>query len=299
MNRGMSLRSERGCSGWAILGWLLLVAIGAALAWYGFTSTGDDGQPVAVQPSATATAAPPSPTPLPTLSPTDTPLPTPTPQPTVAPPTATPATPNIVAGADGANVRSGPGTNYQRLGYLDPGTQARVTGRYNDWWQIDYAGAPGWVYGEIVTASNTDGVSQVEPPTAPTAVPPTATLTPTPATPTATPGPSADFRGLVPNGYSVEGAPGPFDADEEIWFNMDITNSTGGKVYYNALGTWVQETDQFQKSWKEQKFQPNQHFTWRDHIEIPNPGTYNLWMRVCFTDNVCTNLMGPVTVKVR
>jgi len=215
------------------------------------------------------------------------------------PATATPAIPNIVAGADGANVRSGPGTNYPRLGYLDPGTQAQVTGRYNDWWQIDYDSAPGWVYGEIVTPSNTDDVPQVEPPAAPTAVPSTATPTPTPAQPTATPGPSADFRGLVPNDYGVEGAPGPFDADEEIWFNMDITNSTGGKIYYDALGTWVQETGQFQKSWTEQKFQSHHHFTWRDHIEIPNAGTYNLWMRICFTDGACVNLMGPVTINVQ
>lgn len=303
MSRGLSFRSERGCSGWAILGWILLVVLGVGLAWYGFRVPGSDGQPVEVRPSPTpppATALP-SLTPVPTLVPTDSPLPTPTLQPTAVPPTPTPATPNIVAGADGANVRSGPGTNFTRLGYLDPGTQARVIGRYNDWWQIDYAGAPGWVFGEIVTPSNVDDVPQVQPPPSPTPVPPTetpvATSTPTP-TPAPSAGPPADFRGLVPNAYWVEGAPGPFDAGSKIWFNMDISNTNSDRLYYDALGTWVQETGQFQKSWTKQKFSGEQHFEWRDHIEIPNAGTYNLWMRICFTDGTCVNLKGPVTIQV-
>jgi hypothetical protein len=79
---------------------------------------------------------------------------------------------------------------------------------------------------------------------------------------------------------------------------MDITNTRGERVYYNSLGTWVQETGQFQESWTKQKFSSNQHFTWRDHIRIPGAGTYNLWMRICFTDGACVNLMGPVTIKV-
>jgi uncharacterized protein YkwD len=79
-----------------------------------------------------------------------------------------------VAGADGVNVRSGPGTNYTRLAYLDPGTQAEVTGHDGDWWQIEYNDAPGWVFGELVTAFNAGQLetppatptTQVEPPPA-------------------------------------------------------------------------------------------------------------------------------------
>jgi len=104
--------------------------------------------------------------------------------------------------------RSGPGTNYTRLGYLDPGAETQVIGRYSDWWQIRYDETPGWVLGEIVTAFNADGVPQVEPPPAPTAAPSTATPVPTTAPPAATSVPAADFRGLVPDDYQVEGAPG-------------------------------------------------------------------------------------------
>lgn len=307
--KSLGLRSERGCSGWAVLGWVLLVAVGVGLAWYGFTWTEgeDDRQSVSVQPSATVPATLlPSPTVVPTLAPTYTPLPTFTLEPTPIPATATPVIASIVAGADGANVRSGPGTNFARLDYLDPGTQAQVIGRYSNWWQIEYNGAAGWVFGEIVTASNVEGVSQVQPPPSPTPVPPAETptpiATPTPAPtspPTLPPGPPAEFHGLVPNDYWVEGAPGPFGAGGDIWFNMDITNASGGAVHYEALGTWVQETDQFQKSWTYQVFDPGDHFVWRDRINIPAAGTYNLWMRICFTSSACANLKGPIVVDVQ
>lgn len=308
MSRGLNFRSNRGCSGWAIAGWVLMVVAGIALAWYGFTASNGGGPFASLRssPTPTASATPlpsPTPMPMPTLPPTDTPVPAPTQEPTAVPPTATPVAADIVAGTDGANVRSGPGTNFTRLGYLDPGAQAPVTGRYSDWWQIDYAGTPAWVYAEIVTPSHTDAVSEVQPPSSPTSPPapptdiPVPTDTPLPAA-TPTPEQPAEVRGLRPNDYSVEGAPGPFGAGSSIWFNMEITNTTPDRVYFDALGTWVQETGQFQKSWTDQKFSPSEHFTWRDHIEIPDAGTYNLWMTICFTDDTCTNLMGPVTVNV-
>ena len=303
MSKGLSFRSERGCSVWAILGWALMLVVGVALAWYGFIGSGGKKQQAAVQPSPTvpATLAP-SPTSVPTLLPTASPPPTATPEPTAVPPTETPAIANIVAGADGVNVRTGPGTNYTRVGYLDPGAQARVIGRSGDWWQIDYDGGPGWVFGDIVTASNADNVAEVQPPPSPTPLPPTDTPlptdTPAPAAPTATPGPPPEFRGLNPLKYWVEDAPGPFGAGSQIWFNMEIKNTNTHKVHYEALGTWVQETGQFQKSWTKQKFGDRQLLTWRDHIEIDSTGTYNLWLRICFTDGACVDLMGPVTIQV-
>ena len=74
-----------------------------------------------------------------------------------------------------------------------------------------------------------------------------------------------------------------------------------GEAVYQELrcGTCHAKTGEFQKSWTYQKFSPNEHFTWRDHIEAPGAGTYHFWMRICFTDGVCTNLLGPVKVKVQ
>lgn len=91
--------------------------------------------------------------------------------------------PTITAGADGLNVRSGPGTNFPILAHVNPGTQFRVTGKYADWWQIDYNGAPAWAYSGVVVAQNTDNVPQVVPPPSPVPAAPS----PTPIPPTLTP----------------------------------------------------------------------------------------------------------------
>jgi lipoprotein-anchoring transpeptidase ErfK/SrfK len=89
-----------------------------------------------------------------------------------------PSGPVVVAGADGANVRSGPDAGLTLLGYLEPGTQASVIGRYGAWWQIEYDGASAWVADRVVTAYNTDDVPEVEPP--PTPMPSSPDFVPTP-----------------------------------------------------------------------------------------------------------------------
>jgi len=291
-----------------IVGWVLLVAVGAALVWYGFFAPqpGASPQPTPTEPSGLAPLQTPG-TPGPPISPlsTDTPPSAVVPEPTVAPPTPTEAAPGIVAGEDGVNVRTGPGINYALLGYLQPGSEAPLTGRYEDWWQVLYNGSPGWVFGELVTARNGEAVPQVEPPPTPlppptaTPVPPTDTPVPTaPPEPTSPPQPT-DFRGLVANAFWVEDAPGPFAANSKIWFQMDVTNTSGGTVEFREWGVLAAETDQFQKSWTNETFAPGQHRHWRDRIIIPAPGTYNLWMRICFRDGQCYNMMGPVEVVVK
>ena len=62
----------------------------------------------------------------------------------------------IQAGPNGLNIRSGPDIDYTRLAHVEPGTQFRVIGRYDDWWQIDYNGLPAWAFSGVVTAYNTD-----------------------------------------------------------------------------------------------------------------------------------------------
>jgi uncharacterized protein YraI len=287
----------------------LLLIVGGVLIWYGFLRSPEEEEELVATATATvqAGAEAAAPTVAPTMAlPTSTPAPTFTPIPaTTVPPSPTPAVARMVAGVDGVNVRTGPGTNFTRLGYIDPDGEAPVIGQYGDWWQIEYQGSPAWVYGEIVTVYDVDAIAEVQPPPSPTFPPPTATspptATPTPAAPTATPGPPAEFRGLVPNAYWVEGAPGPFGKGEKIWFNMDVENATGNTIPFNALGTWVQETGQFQESWTNREFTPFKHAPfnpWRDHIKINSSGTYHLWMRICFADGQCVNLMGPVQVEV-
>lgn len=125
--------------------------------------------------------------------------------------------------------------------------------------------------------------------------------TPTPIPPTETPSPTQppqDARGLVVNGYWVEGAPGPFAVGQDIWFGFDITNSSGTTLGYDALGTWVEETGQYQKSWKYSSLPPEEHLRWRDHINIAEVGTYSLWLAIHFSDRQAALLSGPIVVTV-
>ena len=302
-----------------VVGWLIFVVVGVGLVWYGFGWTGENGQPedtassevgsatptqVAAWP--TVTPLPPSPT-LPPSLPTATPLPTATSEPpTAIPATATPIAASIVAGDQGVNVRTGPGTNYTRLGYLEPGTRAVLIGRYSDWWQIQYNDAPAWVFGDLVTASDAGNVPQVEPPPSPippTAVPATA-VPPTAVPPTAAP--ATDFRGLVPTGFQVEGQPGPYAAAADIWFNAWINNTSGKTVEYDSLGVFVEETGQFQKSYfsvppSYPYFAPGQRFAHRDHINqfTLGSGTYHLWLMICFKDGYCPKMWGPEEVIIQ
>ena len=311
-------RSERGCSLLGIAGWALAVIFGGLLLWFGFFRPTGEQEPVATEQSPTASAVAEAlptaalPTSAPTVAPTDTVLPSPTAAPTAVQPTAAPVVAEIVAGADGANVRSGPSVDFSRIGYIDPDAVAQVTGRYTDWWQITYEDGTGWVFGGIVTASNVDGVPEVQPPASPTPPPATATFTPaptaTPGPPTATPGPRT-VRGLVPNSFTVEGAPGPYSPSSTsqgcgsdkgaIWYDMDITNNSQSDVNYTILGAWVQETQYHKPSWTNQRFKPGEHLVWRDCLRIPGAGSYNLWLVVCFSDGVCEKMLGPVPVEVR
>lgn len=149
---------------WLIVGWLLIIAVGIALVWYGFRP---EAKPAPADQSVTPPASvtlPLWPTvtlvPLPKPTYTATPTHTPAPTATSVPPTPTPY---IVAGTDGVNVRQGPGTTYERLGYLDPGMQAPLTGHDGDWWQIAYNDATAYVYGPLVTPYNLATATPVSP----------------------------------------------------------------------------------------------------------------------------------------
>jgi uncharacterized protein YgiM (DUF1202 family) len=136
----------------------------------------------------------------PTLTPTQVP-PTPSPAPpTNTPPpaaTLTPASPVVTANYN-ANIRRGPGEDYEVLDFLLGGAQADVFGRYDNspigtWWYVRPIGSgiTGWVWSGAMALSGSDfGVPVLTPvPTsAPTHEPTSApTKTPTPTlTPTAT-----------------------------------------------------------------------------------------------------------------
>ncbi len=146
-------------------------------------------------------------------------LPTATPPPpTQIPATAAPAA--VVAGADGVNVRSGPGTDFATVGFLNPGAEAKVIGRYGDWWQIDDAGASAWVASWVVSSSNVEGVPEV-------AAPPT----PVPTSPAEIPPPAE-----------------PWEIDEVRWIDVDLSEQTltayenGVPVHTTLVSTGLPKT---------------------------------------------------------
>ncbi len=218
--------------------------------------------------------------------------PTPTPSPTPVP------VPILAPIKDSVEVRSGPGANFTLLGLLARGTEARIIGRYEDWWQIEYKESQGWVSSEGVTTFYGERAPLIDPTSpAPTqAQRPAAPAAPPTPTPLA---PSPEARGLVVAAYYVPRAPGPFGPGQDIWFNFSITNESENVVSYNALGTWVEETGQFQKSWTYSVLTPGATLTHRDHINISAPGDYNLWLAIHFSDGIGVLLSGPIRVVVQ
>ena len=183
MRGSRSTRRARQRETLQILGWFLLVGLGFGLLWLGFWLSKENGQSSQTsldrasvgRPSLTETKVPSDParptmtaaptgTPVPLPTATSTPIPTATSKPVLDPPTPTP---HIVAGADGVNVRTGPDTSFEKLGYLDPGDQAGLITSDGEWWEIWYDGVEAWVYGPLVTAVNVDQTGAAAPAPAP------------------------------------------------------------------------------------------------------------------------------------
>lgn len=138
-----------------------------------------------------------------------------------------------VAGGNGSNVRTGPGTDYGVLRTLAPGDYLIVTGQNNGW----YTDGVAWVAGSVVTLTGPcDNLPQAAVTTAPlataTAVPPTqttdttqptATYTATTETtqPTATYTPTEDVQIAV------------IDSDQ---LNMTVDRDAGG-TYTNDVSS--------------------------------------------------------------
>ncbi len=134
---------------------------------------------------------PPAPAPAPAAVDTPTPAAVDTPDPaavdtTTPAPVETPTGPYVNV-TEGANIRSGPATTFERVGQLAAGSTIAVIGKTaaGDWWQVNFprgSDNTAWVNAEIVEfvgASVT--VPVVEAPAAPATLAATAPITTTPA----------------------------------------------------------------------------------------------------------------------
>ncbi len=136
----------------------------------------------ATEDAATETATPkpshtPTQTPEPTATNTRVPTTTPTPSPTPEPEPVVKVDQTL---SNKINIRSGPGTNYPVVTQFEPGQEALVLGRIEDfgWWHIDLPNTEdptdvGWVYGELVILTgNRENIALADiPPAPPTPTP--------------------------------------------------------------------------------------------------------------------------------
>jgi heat shock protein HslJ len=121
--------------------------------------------------------------------------------PVVEIPTPEPSLPmGTVVGAQGANIRGGPGTNFPIVGFAPAGTTMLITGRNaaGDWYVVSIPTLPsgvGWISAPLLAATNVQDLPVIaSPPTpVPTATPVAPTATPTPIPATATPSASISF----------------------------------------------------------------------------------------------------------
>jgi len=183
----------------ALLGAFILLSISCGLGSRGSEAVESFATPRPALPTFTSTAplmaaATNTPVPQATSIPTNTP----------APPTATPAptsTPVPVPRANiskNINVRSGPGTNYPRIGKVTPGDASDILGRNADssWIFINHSGGQGWIFAELADITGDvnsvpEKAADAPPPPPPTNPPPTPTNPPPPPQPA---GPSYPFK---------------------------------------------------------------------------------------------------------
>ena len=135
-------------------------------------------------------------------------------------PTPAPGVPSVTATAN-VNIRSGPSTEYLKIGVLQEGQTAEVLGVSPDggWWVIkipEAANGQGWVSGQYVTAQNVENVPVVQPPPLPP---------PTPAPPVVI----TDWQGEYFNNRNLQGQPALVRNDPDLNFNWG-TGSPGPEV---------------------------------------------------------------------
>lgn len=142
-----------------------------------------DAERQAMEATQTAQAAPPT-----TAAPTD-------------PPPPQDTRPRVTADSGTVNLRSGPGTNYDKVGALPQGQSLDIVGRNEDssWWQVSTVNGLAWIAASVTAAENTDASIPVV-----SAPPPPATPTPA-APPTPTPAPQPQFQYTVSNLFAADG----------------------------------------------------------------------------------------------
>lgn len=138
--------------------------------------------------------------------------------------------PSVTVNGD-MNVRDGPGTDFAIIGTATFGDEFPITGQneIGDWWQIDYSGQTGWIYGPFVTPANAESVPVVS-----GAMAPASSTAPALAEPVVTVSGDMNVRGGPGTNYPVVGAATAGDEFPIIgrneggdWWQIDFSGQTG------------------------------------------------------------------------
>ena len=127
------------------------------------------------------------------------------------------------------NVHRGPGTEFPVIGTATEGQRLRIAGKDSDggWWQIEYDGQPGWVFGQQVTTADAENVAVAadipEPP-------------PPPTDPVVTIDRNMNVRSGPGTFYSVLGTATP---GEQFLITGKNTNGSWWRINYNDQSGWV------------------------------------------------------------
>ncbi len=284
----------------AIIGIAVLVIIGGTMLGYSIVTllnnAGEQaGQPTATVP-ATAVVLIPTVTAGNQPAPTDVPAPT-DPAPTQPAPAITdtsgPPTPlptdtippgNLVSVFLPANVRAGPGVLYAVIGGLNAGATAEAVGRDSSgtWFVIALPSGQGWISNQVASYSgDVNSLPVIAAPPLPATA--TRTRTATPVLPSATPT-VAYPAGFRVNYFRLTGNITQVNRNTPFQFQFSVTNMTGSPIAFGGMGGMALPGGPAQASWATMgnPIQPGQTLAWEDNLTIPNPGTYQIHLGVCF-----------------
>jgi hypothetical protein len=283
-----NLLAVLGVFGLAVIGVALLVLAVVLLVRGGGTNSPGVASPTRLAIVSTQVVLIPTTTQSP---PTATAVPTEAPSATVPAPSATaPVTPTaalVIKIVKPANVRTGPGLNYPTIGGINTGGTAPLLGRDSSaqWFAISYDAAPkgtGWVSALVATfdgSINDLPVVQAAaaPPPQSTAVPPTNPPGLT-APPAATSTPNVSGANGIQATFSMEKTSGA--VNESMWFDFTVKNTTSSVITYGILAAHT-DAGFTADSWHE-PLQPGQTLPWKDHINFSAPGTYQVYLGICY-----------------
>ena len=145
-------------------------------------------------------------------------------------PTAAPGLPMVVANSP-TNIRGGPSTDYNVIGFMNQSDSAEVIGinQDNTWYAIKIPTSPqgsGWVFGQLVTATDVAGIPVIAAP-------------PLPAPTTAPPVVITDWKGEYFDNRDLAGDPVLVRNDAAIDFNWGAASPAPEVPAQNWSARWT------------------------------------------------------------